>query len=211
MFEDEAKQLLAGAGIPVNRCIASSNPEQAVQLAGEFGYPVALKVRSGLISHKTDIGGVLLDLNGPDDVHRAYREIISRAEAIDPKARVTVQPMAEQGVEVIVGVTTDSQFGKVIMFGLGGVFTEVLKDVSFRLCPVDKDEALKMIRNIRGVKMLEGFRGAPPADMESLSQLLAGISLLVETRPEILEMDLNPVRVYPGRALVLDARVRLGV
>ncbi|MGB9803100.1 acetate--CoA ligase family protein [Desulfofundulus sp.] len=207
LCEDEAKEILSRVGIPVTPCRLARTEDEAVERAGELGYPVVLKVRSPLIVHKSDTGGVALNLVDSRQVRRAYREIMARAVAVDPAAAVTVQPMAESGREVIVGVTDDRQFGAVLLFGLGGVFTEILGDVSFRLLPVDRDAACSMIRSLRGYRLLSGYRGAPPADEEALIDILIKVSDLVAAYPQIREMDLNPVVVYERGALVLDARI----
>lgn len=211
LYEDEAKEMLAQWGISVNSCKAAFTPEEADLLAGEAGYPVALKVRSGAALHKSDLGGVHLDLPGPREVLRAFDNILSRIKPLDPDAGVTVQPMASPGVEVIVGFASDKQFGKVLMFGLGGVFAEVLEDVGFRLCPLDQAQALALIKSIKGYKLLEGYRGAPPLDIMALSQIITRVSQLAVLKPQILELDLNPVVVYPQGALALDARAKLDI
>ncbi|AEG14098.1 acetyl-CoA synthetase I (NDP forming), beta subunit [Desulfofundulus kuznetsovii DSM 6115] len=209
LCEDEVKEILGGVGIPVPPCLLAHNEEEAVERAGELGYPVVLKVRSPLITHKSDTGGVALNLVDSRQVRLAYREIMARARATDPAAAVTVQPMASPGREMIIGVTTDRQFGPVLMCGLGGVFTEILGDVSFRLVPVSPGVARNMIRSLRGYRLLAGYRGAPPADEEALVNILVKISDLVASYPQIQEMDLNPVVVYDRGALVLDARMVL--
>ncbi len=209
LCEDEVKEILGGMGIPATSCRLAHNEEEAVELARELGYPVVLKVRSPLIAHKSDTGGVALNLADSRQVRLAYREIMARATAVDPAAAVTVQPMASPGREMIIGVTTDRQFGPVLMCGLGGVFTEILGDVSFRLIPVNSDVARNMIRSLRGYRLLAGYRGAPPADEEALVNILVKVSELVATYPQIRELDLNPVVVYDRGALVLDARLIL--
>lgn len=209
LCEDEAKELLRYAGVPVVPCRLAGSEEEAVALAGEVGYPVVLKVRSPLIIHKTEAGGVALNLKDAAEVRRAYGEIMSRAAAMDPRAMVTVQPMAPPGREVIVGVTLDRQFGHVLMVGLGGVLAEILGDVSFRLIPLAREEAWKMVCSLKGYRLLTGYRGLPPADSEALVDLLLKVSGLVGAHPEISELDLNPVLVYERGLLVADARAVL--
>lgn len=211
LYEDEAKGMLGQWGINVNSCKAAFTPEEAVLLAGEAGYPVALKVRSGSALHKSDLGGVHLNLPGPQEVLCAFDNIMARIKPLDPDAGVTVQPMANSGVEVIVGFASDKQFGKVLMFGLGGIFAEVLEDVGFRLCPLDQEQALALLKSIKGYKILEGYRGAPPLDIMALSQIIARVSQLAVLKPQILELDLNPVVVYPQGAVALDARAKLDI
>ena len=210
LFEDEAGAVLAAAGIAVAPCRTVRSEREAVQAAEEIGYPVVLKVRSALIRHKSDLGGVALDLQDAGAVERAYREILSRAAAVDREAAVNVQPMAPPGgVEVIVGLLTDPQFGPVLMFGLGGIFTEVLNDVCFRMVPVTADDVREMIASIRGARLLDGYRGRPAADRRALEELMLAVSDLASAHPEIKEMDLNPVVVYAHGLQVLDVRVSL--
>ena len=212
LTEVEAKQLLAEAGIPVTETRLAPTRDEAVQQAGELGYPVALKIVSPQITHKSDVGGVKLGLANAEEVAAAFDEIVAAAKAADPKATiegVSVQRMAEPGVEVITGMTTDPQFGPVLMFGLGGVLVEVLKDVAFRVVPLTKRDAGQMIREIQGFPLLEGHRGRQPADLEALESLLLQLSSFIEAHPEIAELDLNPVFAYPNGALAVDARVAL--
>ncbi|HBX22098.1 MAG TPA: acetyl-CoA synthetase [Desulfotomaculum sp.] len=209
LFEDESKALVAAFGIPVNASYPAATVEEAVALAQRIGYPIVLKVRSAVFSHKSDIGGVCLNLSGPDAVSQAFREIMDRTRRADPLAGVTVQRMAKEGIEVIIGATVDPHFGPVIMFGLGGVFTEILADHCFRMLPIDKHEAAAMVRALHGARLLEGYRGIPPADLAALESILTGVADLMLKCPSIMELDLNPVVVYPAGALVLDARVKL--
>lgn len=209
LFEDDSKSLVAAVGIPVNESLVATTEEEAVQLAERIGYPVVLKVRSTAFSHKSDIGGVRLNLPDSNAVRRAFREIVDSARREDPHAFVTVQRMAEQGIEVIIGATVDPHFGPVVMLGLGGVLTEILDDHCFRLIPIDKSEASAMVRSLRGSRLLLGYRNIPPADLEKLESILIRVSDLMQKHPEISELDLNPVAVYPKGALVLDARVKL--
>ena len=212
LSEVESKQLLAEAGVPVIEARLASTRDEAVALAGELGYPVALKVVSAQISHKSDVGGVKLDLAGADAVREAFDAIGKAARAAAPDATVdgvSVQRMAEPGVEVIVGMTTDSQFGPVLMFGLGGVLVEVLKDVAFRVIPIVARDAKQMIRELQGFPLLEGHRGQEPADLDALEALLLKLSEFVEGHPEIAELDLNPVFAYPKSAVAVDARIVL--
>lgn len=210
LFEDEAKVLVAAVGLPVVETVAAFSEEEAVRAAERMGYPVVVKVRSAAYLHKSDVGGVRLDLAGPEDVRRAYREITAAARAVDREVAVTVQRMAGRGQEVIVGVSTDPHFGPVLMFGLGGVMTELLDDFTFRMIPVSRRDAREMIRDLRGVRLLDGYRGNPPVNLDVLVDIICRVSDLVEKYPALREMDLNPVAAYPDGALVLDARVVLG-
>lgn len=209
LLEDESKEILAARGIPVAPCSVAGTEDEVVLLAEKIGYPVVLKVRSPEIVHKSDCGGVHLNLAAADQVRAAYREIINKAAAIDPEAAVTVQPMAPRGAEVLIGVTSDRQFGPVVAFGLGGIFTEILKDVSFRMAPVEPVEAGRMIEQIKGNRLLRGYRGLPAVDTALLTGIISEVSRLAAEFNDIAEMDLNPVAVYPEGALVLDARVVL--
>lgn len=210
LFEDEAKKILSLRGIPVTPCAVADTEDEAVYQAGLLGFPAVLKVRSTKAVHKTELGGVRLSLPDGASVRAAFREIMEKAAPLDGAAGVVVQPMAQSGVEVIVGYTRDRQFGPVVAFGLGGVLIEVLEDVAFRLAPLDFGEAGRMIGQLKGFNILNGYRGAPPADLEALKDIIVKVSHLGVEYPEILEMDLNPVAAYPEGALVLDARVRFG-
>lgn len=206
LFEDEVKQLLEISGIAVTPCEVAHDEDEAAKLAARFGYPSVLKVHSIAYTHKSDCGGVKLNLNNEDAVRKAFREIREAVAEMEPEACVTVQPMAGAGMEVIVGVTTDNHFGKVIMFGLGGIFTEIFEDVTFRLIPITEEEAFDMLKSVKGNVLLEGYRGKPPADREALVDVLLKVSKLVVENAEIKELDLNPVVVYEGGLLVLDGR-----
>ncbi|MCL5263968.1 MAG: acetate--CoA ligase family protein [Chloroflexi bacterium] len=207
LLEPESKGILAQSGISTTACRVANTADEAVKLAEEIGYPVVLKALSPQIVHKSDVGGVHLDLNDASAVRQAYQRIKGATRVIDPEARATVQPMAAKGVEVIAGLTTNPQFGKVLMFGLGGIFTELLKDVSFRLVPIEELDAREMIGSIEGNGVLEGFRGGPAADVDAIVDILLKVSTLAESYPAIAELDLNPIIVYPRGAVVVDARI----
>jgi acetyltransferase len=213
LLEHEAKRLLGLHGVPVPLEHLARSAEEASDFAARVGGPVALKVVSPRILHKSDAGGVLLGLEGEETVRDGYHRILETAEAHagpDPDVRgVLVSPMAEEGVEVIVGTKEDDQFGPIIMFGLGGVLVEVLRDVSFRVLPISPTAARKMIREIRSYPLLQGVRGRPPCDEKALRRLLSNCSEVIESYPAILEMDLNPVVVHPNGLSVVDARILL--
>ena len=212
LTEVESKQILEEAGIPTALARLATSRDAAVQAARDIGFPVVLKVVSPQITHKTDVGGVKLDLKSPEEVAAAFDEIMAAARRAAPDATidgVSVQQMARPGIEVIVGVSTDPQFGPVIMFGLGGVLVEVLKDVSFRIIPIAPRDARQMIREIKGFPLLEGYRGQDPADLAALESLLLHVSEFVEQQPEVSELDLNPVFAYKDGALAVDARIVL--
>jgi len=212
LTEVESKQLLHEAGIPVTVSRLATNADEAASIASEIGFPVVLKVVSGDIAHKSDVGGVVLGLADAEAVKRGYDEMMAKVKAAAPNATidgVAVQQMAKPGTEVIIGTTTDPQFGPVMMFGLGGIFVEVLKDVAFRIVPLEPRDAKQIVREIKGYPVLEGVRGQEGADLASLEKLILQISEFVEQHPEVRELDLNPVLAYPDGAIAVDARVVL--
>ena len=212
LTEIESKQILQQAGIKTNKVKLAKTKKQAISLAKEFGFPVALKIVSPDITHKSDIGGVKLNLNTQAEVGRAFDEIIAAAKKHKRKARiegVSVQPMAKPATEVIIGMSKDAQFGPVLMFGLGGILVEVLKDVSFRIVPLLKRDAREMIREIKGYPILEGYRGKEPANIAMLEGLLLKVSQFVEKHPDIKELDINPIFAYRNDAIAIDARIIL--
>ena len=212
LSEVEAKQLLAEAGISVVEARLAKERDEAVALAKEFGYPVALKIASPQITHKSDVGGVQLNLGTAEEVTAAFDAIVASAKRATPDAPiegVSVKRMAEPGIEVIAGMTMDAQFGPVLMFGLGGVLVEVLKDVAFRVVPITARDARQMVRDIQGFPILQGYRGQEPADLEALEALLLKLSAFIEGHAEIAELDLNPVFAYPTSAVAVDARIVL--
>ncbi len=212
LSEVESKQILEEAGVSTARARLATTREAAQAQAREMGFPVALKIISPEISHKSDVGGVKLDLKTPEEVAAAFDEIVASVKQAAPNAAiegVSVQQMARPGVEVIVGISQDPQFGPVLMFGLGGIFVEVLKDVAFRIVPITPRDARQMVREIKGYAVLEGVRGQEPADVAALEQLLLRVSEFAEQHPEVAELDLNPVFAYNDGALAVDARVIL--
>ncbi len=212
LTEVESKQVLEEAGISTTKARLARNKDEAVRFATEIGFPVVMKVISPDISHKSDVGGVALNLGNAATVATAYDEMLRRVGAAQPDAHidgVSVQTMAEPGTEVIVGMIKDPQFGPVLMFGLGGVMVEVLKDVSFRIVPLTERDADQMIRDIKGYTLLEGFRGQEPADINALTKLLMQLSGFVSDHPEIEELDLNPVFAHTRGAIAVDARIVL--
>ena len=212
LLEHEAKSLLKAHGAPVTEDRLAHTPDEAVQYAREMGGEVALKIVSPDIIHKTDAGGVKLNLSKREDISSAFEEIIENAKKYNPRADirgVLVSPMAKQGLEVIIGTKIDDQFGPIIMFGVGGIMVEVLKDVSFRVLPISSASAKKMMEEIRSAPILDGVRGTPPYDKKILRRILVICSDIVEAYPEIQEMDLNPIMVYQKGAKIVDARIIL--
>jgi acyl-CoA synthetase (NDP forming) len=212
LTELESKQVLHDLGIPTTLGQLATSEEEAVRAAEAMGYPVVLKIASPDIVHKSDVGGVKLHLQDGEAVRQAFRAMQQSVAAQAPGARVdgiSVQPMAAPGVEVIVGMSKDATFGPVLMFGLGGVLVEVLKDVTFRIVPLSQRDAREMIHDIQGFPVLAGYRGAAPADLEALQHILLTLSAFVASTPEIKEIDLNPIYAYAQGALAVDARVLL--
>jgi len=212
LTEIEAKQVFSAAGIPVTETILAASKKEAVAISEKIGFPVVLKIASPDITHKTDAGGVKIGLKNKTDVNKAYAEIMASVRSVYPKAKiegVTVQAVARPGIEIIIGVFKDPQFGPVIMFGLGGIFVEVLKDVAFRIIPIVRRDAAEMIKEIKGYSLLNGYRGHEPADIPALESILLKVSDFVEKNPGIKEIDLNPVFAYKDSAVAVDARIVL--
>jgi acyl-CoA synthetase (NDP forming) len=212
LTEVESKEFLRAAEISVVDTRLAQSKEEAISLSRKLGFPVVLKIASPDIVHKSDAGGVRLGLKTASEVGKAYPQILQAVRKSHPQARiqgVAVQKMARPGVEVIIGMSQDAQFGPVLMFGLGGIMVEVLKDVSFRIVPLSRRDAAEMIREIRGYPLLEGYRGQEAVDIACLEEWLLKISAFVEKHPEIRELDLNPILAYSHGAVAVDARVIL--
>lgn len=212
LTEIEAKKILAEAGIQCTETHLAATREEAVALSERIGYPVVLKISSVDITHKSDAGGVKVNLRDKAAVEKAFDDILASARAKYPDAHiegVSVQGMAKPGIEIIMGMIRDASFGPVIMFGLGGVLVEVLKDVSFRIVPIAAADAEEMTREIQGRKLLEGYRGQEPADLQHLQEMLVRLSDFVDRTPGIEEVDMNPVFAYKEGAAVVDARIIL--
>lgn len=204
--------LLRSYGIPSVSGSVARDAAAATAIAGEVGYPVALKIASGQISHKTDIGGVRIGLERAEDVREAFEEIMENALKVVPADAidgVLVQRMAASGRELIVGMARDPMYGPLIMFGLGGVLAEAVQDVVFRLAPLTRWDAAEMCRGIRGTKLLQSFRGAPAVDLRALEDVLLRVSQLAGDFPEIEELDLNPLLASDTGAVAVDARIVL--
>jgi acyl-CoA synthetase (NDP forming) len=212
LTEVESKELVLGAGIATVETRLALSQKEAITISKEIGFPVVLKVVSPDIVHKSDIGGVKVGLTSVAGVVRAYKEIMAAARSSYPKARihgVSVQKMVGSGVEVIIGMSKDPQFGPVIMFGLGGILVELLKDVSFRVVPLNRRDAAEMIREVKGYPLLDGYRGRERVNVALLEEMILKISDLAERNPEIKELDLNPVIVGKNSAVAVDARIAL--
>ncbi len=212
LLEHEAKRLLGLHGVKVPDERLAKTAKEAASFAKELGGPVAMKIVSPQIVHKSDARGVRLGVEGQDAVTQAFDDIVAAALGYEPKADirgVLVSPMAEPGVEVIIGTKIDAQFGPVIMFGIGGIFVEVLKDVVFRVLPITPKAAEMMLDEIRSSKILSGFRGKPPIDRQALIELLLTVSGIIEAYPQIQELDLNPIIVRHDGLSIVDARLLL--
>lgn len=210
--EVEAKARLQKAGIPVIETRLARTKAGAVAFSREMGFPVALKIVSPDAIHKTDVGGVKLDIVNATQAGKAYSEIISSVKKQVPDAEiegVSVQKMAGPGVEIIIGMNRDAQFGPVLMFGLGGILVEVLKDVSFRLVPVTRLDAAEMVREIKGYALLEGYRGQEPVNIPALEKLIVKVSDFIGKNPDIEELDLNPLIATAEGIIAVDARIVL--
>ncbi len=212
LLEHEAKTICAEYGITVNRFSLAKNENEAAELAERIGFPAVLKVVSPEIVHKSEAGGVKINLKDTDEVREAYNTIIENAKKYNSKANIVgvlVQEMAPQGIETIIGAVKDPQFGQTLMFGLGGIFVELLKDVTFRVAPITEQDAAEMIVGVKAFPLLNGYRGSPPADVKAIVTQLVCVSHLVMDYPEIRELDLNPVMAYPHGTKVVDARIIL--
>jgi len=212
LLEPEAKIVCMEYGIPVTRFKVALTQDEAGKSAEQIGYPVVLKIVSPDVLHKWDVGGVMLNLKTALEVKSAYNKILENVKRRKPDAKIAgviVQEMVAPSTEVIVGSTKDPQFGPALMFGLGGIFVEVLKDVTFRIAPISDADAREMIAEVKGYPILKGYRGQPPADIEAIVKILTNTSRLVMDYAEIKELDFNPVIVYEKGAKTVDARIIL--
>lgn len=212
LLENEAKAICVEYGIRVTKFELAKNCNESILVSKKIGFPVVLKIVSPDIIHKSDSGGVILNLKNSDEVKTAFKKIIHNAKKYNSKAKilgVLVQEMAKSSTEVIVGAIKDPQFGQTLMFGLGGIFVEILKDVTFRIAPISKEEAHEMISEVRAYPLLKGYRNIPPVDTDSLAELIVKISNLIIENPQIKELDLNPVILYEKGLMVVDARIIL--
>jgi acetate---CoA ligase (ADP-forming) subunit beta len=212
--ETYAKEIMAHLGMPIPKQAIASTPDEAVILAKSIGFPIVLKVHSHDIIHKSDVEGVLVGLHSPDDVRDGFTTIVHNVVANCPSVKnvqVSVQRMVEQGTEIIIGMKRDEVFGPTILFGLGGVWVEILKDVSFRVSPLTPKDVDDMITEIKGYRLLGDYRGNKPRDLHSVKEIILQIERLAIEFPEIAEIDLNPVFLYENGkgAIIADARIIL--
>jgi acyl-CoA synthetase (NDP forming) len=214
LFLHEAGEVLKVYGIPMVKGIPIPDEGEAIKVAKQFGFPVAMKVISRQISHKSDVGGVQLNLRSEATVADAYRDMIKRIHQAYPEAKiegVLIQPMATGGRELIIGGRQDEQFGPIVLVGLGGIFVEIFGEVSLRIAPITPREAMDMINELRGIAIFKGARGSKSSDLESVGEVLLRLSQLLCDLPEIREIDINPLRVFQEKdgCLGLDVRMIL--
>ena len=212
LTETEAREILKAYGFSLPQTRLARTKEDAVEAAKNIGFPVVLKIVSPDISHKTDVGGVILKLETPQTVKEAFTEIMLRVKEKFPKAAIygiSVQEMIQGAKETIIGFTRDPQFGPLLMFGLGGIYVEILKDVSFRIAPIGKREALEMIREIKTYPLLRGIRGEPPTDVSALVEGILALNQMALDFPEIIEAEINPFLVRTKGSTAVDARLTI--
>jgi acetyl-CoA synthetase (ADP-forming) len=212
LLETEAKAICMEYAIPVATFKLAKSEREAAEFAGQLGFPVVLKIVSPDIIHKSDAGGVIVNLKSPVEVRNAYGKILENAKKYNSAAKIVgvlVQEMAPQSTEVIVGAIKDAQFGQTLMFGLGGIFVELLKDVTFRIAPITQEDAHEMVTKVKAYPLLKGYRNTPPADIDAIISVLLNTSRLVMDYPEIKELDLNPIMAYEKGAKTVDARIIL--
>ena len=212
LLEPEAKTICLEYGIPVTKFNMAKSAKQAAEFAEKIGFPVVLKIVSPDIVHKSDAGGVVVNLKTQAEVAAAFDRILEDAKRYKADAEIVgvlVQEMAPQSTEVIVGAVKDPTFGQTLMFGLGGIFVELLKDVTFRVAPITEQEAREMVAGVKAYPLLTGYRNTPAADIQAIVEVLVNTCRLVMEHPEIKELDLNPVMVYGKGAKTVDARIIL--
>jgi acyl-CoA synthetase (NDP forming) len=212
LLETEAKTICMEYAIPVTKFKLAKNAAETAEFAEQLGYPVVLKIVSPDIIHKSDAGGVIINLKNKAEVQIAYGKILENAKKYNSAAKIVgvlVQEMAPQSTEVIVGAIKDPQFGQTLMFGLGGIFVELLKDVTFRVAPITQEDAHEMVMKVKAYPLLKGYRNTPPADIDAIISVLLNTSKLVMDYPEIKELDLNPIMAYEKGAKTVDARIIL--
>lgn len=208
---EESRKIIDLAGLLLNKMALATNAEESIEKAREVGYPIALKIVSEDVIHKSDAGGVKVGIKSDEELKKSYEDMMVSIKKHYPIAKVdgvSIEEMVE-GTEVLIGSMTDSQFGKMIALGIGGIFTELYKDVTFRLIPITKEDVKEMMNEIKGKKIFEGFRGLPPVKTEELTKLMLKVSKLIEENPIIKEMDLNPVVATEKGLITIDARIIL--
>ena len=209
LTEYESKKIFKEIGIPVTREILAETIEEAISAGDKIGYPLVLKISSPHVSHKSDFGGVYLGIRDEEELKAACENLRRQAERQGIEYSFLVQEMAKPGQELLVGSKRDPTFGPVVIFGLGGIFTEILDDISIRLSPVDRQEASAMLREIRGRKLLDGYRGLPPVDLDAVVDVILRVSDLMESYDSITELDINPLFGYEDGVLAVDGLIVL--
>ncbi|MBI3753981.1 MAG: acetate--CoA ligase family protein [Deltaproteobacteria bacterium] len=212
LLEPEAKEILKAWEIPVPEYFITTSVDEATSAANKIGYPAVLKVVSGDILHKTEAGGVKTGLKNAQEVLDSFNEMMFDISDHYATAKIQgflIERMADKGTEVIIGGVRDAQFGPAVMFGLGGVTVELLKDVSFRLAPVTKEECLEMIKEIKAYPLLSGYRGSEPCDIDAVADIIIKVGGIMNEIEEIKEMEINPLIVYPDGVIAVDARIVL--
>ena len=208
LTEYEAKEFLETLGLPVTKQVLADTKDAAVKAAKEIGFPVVMKLMAEDVVHKSDVGAVKLDIKDESEVKTTFEELMKIHS--NSKKQVSIQEMAPKPIaELIVGTLQDPQFGPAIMFGIGGILVEIMKDVSFRICPITEFDADEMIHEIKAFKLLDGFRGSPKADLKSLVSLLKTVSEISMDNLDVDQMDLNPVFIYENGIKIVDARIIL--
>lgn len=212
LLEHEAYEFLKAYELPVPKFGLATTKDEAADIAERIGYPVVLKIVSQDIVHKSDVGGVKVNISSEQEVRKWFEVIMGNVKSRVPTARISgilIQEMVPQDIEVIVGATRDAVFGPVVMFGLGGIFVEVLRDVSLRITPLTEYDAEEMLEEIKAARILQGYRGAPPRDKKALVDIILKVGKLMEEIPEVTDVDLNPIMVFPegAGAKIADARI----
>lgn len=208
----DSKKILEKFGVKFARSGLAKSVDEALMAANSIGYPVVIKVVSHEISHKTDAGGVVVGIRNDVELQESFRKMMGRVKKKFPRAKISgvvVQKMVEGGADVLIGGKRDPQFGQVIAFGLGGIFVELMDDVAFRLAPINKKEALEMMAETRGFKILEGYRGSS-YDIDAIASLIVKVSRMLDKRKDIVELDINPVIALKKDAVAVDARIVIG-
>jgi len=207
LSEHESKKLLAAYGIPVTKERLARNVGELKQAASDIGYPIVLKGHSPSLAHKTEKGLIRVDIRNEQEAIEAFNEITENVE--NNEKAVLVQEMIKGQRELVVGLTRDPQFGPCVMFGLGGIFTEILKDISFRVAPLEKHDALEMMREIKGHKILDAVRGMPAADIDALADILMAVGRIGLEKDDVKEIDINPLILQGSKPVAVDALVVL--
>jgi acyl-CoA synthetase (NDP forming) len=208
LTEEETKKILERYGIPTPKSILTKIEDQAVFFSKKIGFPVVLKIDSEDIIHKTEAKAVITNVRSEEEVSKSYKKILENTKAYNPKAKINGVVVQEyvQGYETIVGGKVDEQFGPIVLFGAGGIFTELLKDVAIRICPIEREDAEEMVNEIKFSKVLRGFRGNPPVNTKAIVDILLKVSKIM-IKENIREMDINPLMVSPEGAKAVDVRI----